>query len=682
MSLKKDDILQKKLNKITRDDIQLYLDVWHYDGISFESDNSNVLALQKIWGMPAKHTQQDSRLNVTDQDENRMKASGVNSYGIGQLLYELEVFSDIPQEVREQVSMEDWGNFIIRFIRLYQEKGWKVYCSKQMPLTDFISERLGESIVLGEDKIKGDHFEKYMILQNGNGGRIQTCFEQFKDKKRIEIRRMIVLFRAYIMELLCKHFKTKLQRKNIELFTVNWNWALNHPVYPKSCITSSDIEDREKYSVSQIVNNEMAYENFLRDIYGEQYDLEYIREIMDIPNRLKIETGSVEHENKYGKYLNVSLGERKTEYQPSDYDNTIYLLGGCVFFGYAVEDSQTIASYLQKKLNDKLPGKRWRVVNYGTWGGDIDWTYKRLYQIHFKPGDMVLVSYAGYMPLGLDWEKRDVSEFLKQVDVPQEFYFNGIVHCNKLGYQKVADGIFEMFLDYFEQDSVSGEAFYLDTSYHQNKIYEEQVNAYVENIKDQLPELTGRNIGAIVMNCNPFTLGHQYLIEYASKQVDVLIIFVVEENKSYFQFEDRIKLVRQGTAHLKNVYVVPSGKMIISTVTFPGYFLKDTPEAVGLDTSLDVSIFGKYIAKAFHITTRFVGEEPFDIVTRNYNESMKRILPSYGIKLVIIPRKEMGDTAISASRVRKLLEEKNFAEIKELVPDTTYLYLRDRYGDK
>lgn len=389
----------------------------------------------------------------------------------------------------------------------------------------------------------------------------------------------------------------------------------------------------------------------------------------------------MEHENRYGKYLNVSQGERRTENQPSDYENTIYLLGGCVFFGYAVEDSQTIASYLQKKLNDKLPDRKWRVVNYGTWGGDIDWTYKRFYQIQFKPGDIVLVSYAGYMPLGMDWEKRDVSVFLKQVNVPRKFYFNGIVHCNRLGYEKVADGMFEMFHDYFVREAASGETFRLDSGFHQKRVYEQQVNEYVESVKGQLPELTGRNIGAIVMNCNPFTLGHQYLIEYASKQVDVLIIFVVEENKSYFQFEDRIRLVRQGTAHLENVYVIPSGRMIISTVTFPGYFLKDTPEAVGLDTSLDVSIFGEYIAKAFHITTRFVGEEPFDIVTRNYNESMKRILPSYGIKLVIIPRKEMGDTAISASRVRKLLEEKNFAEIKELVPETTYAYLCDKYGE-
>lgn len=681
MELKKEDVLQEKLNKITKEDIQLYLELWNYDGIAFEGDNPYVLALEKIWGVSEKQQPEERRLLVTDQNENHVNTSGLNSYGIGQLLYELEVVSEIPSEIREKVSKEDWERFMLRFIRIYQEKGWKVYCSKKMPLTEDIAGEAGEGIVLEENEITGDSFEKYMILQNGNGERIQDCFEQYKDRKRIEIRRLVVLFRAYIMEQICGYFKMQLQEKQVELFTVNWNWALNYPVYPKNDITSADIEDREKYSVSQIVNNEKAYESFLKDIYGEQYDLAYIREIMDIPNRLKMETGSVEHENRYGRYLNVSQGERRTEHQPADYENTIYLLGGCVFFGYAVEDSQTIASYLQEKLNDKLPDRKWRVVNYGTWGGDIDWTYKRFYQIPFKPGDIVLVSYAGYMPLGMDWEKRDVSVFLKQVKVTQEFYFNGIVHCNRLGYEKVADGMFDMFHDYFVREAVSGKSFRLDSGSHQKRVYEQQVNEYVESVKDQLPELTGKNIGAIVMNCNPFTLGHQYLIEYASKQVDILIIFVVEENKSYFQFEDRIRLVRRGTAHLENVYVIPSGRMIISTVTFPGYFLKDTPEAVGLDTSLDVSIFGEYIAKAFHITTRFVGEEPFDIVTRNYNESMKRILPFYGIKLVIIPRKEMGDTAISASRVRKLLEEKNFAEIKELVPETTYAYLCDKYEE-
>lgn len=671
--------MQEKLNKIEADDVELYLKTWGYKGITFRGNSEWIRKLEEICRPLHLPSEYGSILIVTDQDENSIRESAEGSYGIRQLLYELEVFSDIPSEVREKVSAGDWMDFILRFIRIYSEEGWQVYCSKFMPLAEEIRECLGRNVILSGESVKGTGYEKYMILQNGHGGLVHDHFIRCKDFMRIEERRMIVLFRAYIMELICSYFKNELLKKDVELFTVNWKWALNDPLYPKENVTSSDIENRSLYSVSQIANNETAFEDFLKQIYGEAYSPDYVREVMDIPNRLRLESGSVEHEDRFGKYLNVFRGERKTTGQPSDYDHTVYLMGGCVFFGYAVEDGQTIASFLQDQLNRKLPEKKWRVINYGTWGGDIDWTYKRFYQIPFKPGDMVIVSYAGYMPLGPDWENRDISRSLKQVRSKEEFYFNSIVHCNHLGYEQAGAGLLDMFHRSFAGVRASGDEFYLEDTNDRKRIYEDQVEEYVKSVAPQLPDLAGRDVGAIVMNCNPFTLGHQYLIEYASKQVEILIIFVVEENKSYFEFEDRIKLVRQGTQHLENVYVIPSGKMIISTVTFPGYFLKDTPEAVNLDTSMDVSIFGEYIAKAFHIKTRFVGEEPFDIVTRNYNESMKDILPRYGIKLVIIPRKENGGSAISASRVRKLLEKNNFEEIRALVPETTYMYLCDKY---
>ena len=120
---------------------------------------------------------------------------------------------------------------------------------------------------------------------------------------------------------------------------------------------------------------------------------------------------------------------------------------------------------------------------------------------------------------------------------------------------------------------------------------------------------------------------------------------------------------------------------MISTVTFPGYFQKEMPHAEDLDVSLDVSVFGAYIAEAFHITVRFVGEEPFDIVTRNYNESMKRLLPAYGVQVAEIPRKTSGGAPISANRVRKLLKEKKLEALKELVPESTYACLKVRYTD-
>ena len=55
---------------------------------------------------------------------------------------------------------------------------------------------------------------------------------------------------------------------------------------------------------------------------------------------------------------------------------------------------------------------------------------------------------------------------------------------------------------------------------------------------------------------------------------------------------------------------------------------------------------------------------------------MKNILPRYGVEFREIPRKTIGDEIISASKVRESLKRGDFDKIKQLVPTTTYLYLR------
>jgi hypothetical protein len=194
--------------------------------------------------------------------------------------------------------------------------------------------------------------------------------------------------------------------------------------------------------------------------------------------------------------------------------------------------------------------------------------------------------------------------------------------------------------------------------------------------------------GCIVMNCNPFTLGHRYLIEYASSKSEHLYIFVVEEDKSEFSFKDRYKLVKQNTKDLKNITVLPSGKLIISSLTFDAYFDKSKiqeEQAIEQDVSSDLLIFAAAIAPTLNIKTRFVGQEPFDALTRHYNEEMKNLLPEYGCDVVEIPRLEKNDTVVSASRVRKFLKDGNFDEIRKIVPKATLKYLKSRSnfsGDK
>ena len=203
----------------------------------------------------------------------------------------------------------------------------------------------------------------------------------------------------------------------------------------------------------------------------------------------------------------------------------------------------------------------------------------------------------------------------------------------------------------------------------------EELETYKEKLRaKKIP------IGAIVMNCNPFTLGHQYLVEYAAAKVVKLYIFVVEEDRSEFPFADRLELVKQGVKNFSNVEVLPSGKFIISQQTFSDYFNKTELQDVQIDPSEDVEIFGREIAPTLGITIRFAGEEPKDNVTRQYNETMKRILPRYGVEFQEIPRKTFGEEVISASSVRAALKAGDFDKIKKFVPDSTFNYLREKFS--
>jgi [citrate (pro-3S)-lyase] ligase len=187
-----------------------------------------------------------------------------------------------------------------------------------------------------------------------------------------------------------------------------------------------------------------------------------------------------------------------------------------------------------------------------------------------------------------------------------------------------------------------------------------------------------KNVGTIVMNCNPFTLGHRYLIEYAAGKCDELYIFVVEEDRSIFPFDVRFSLVQKGVSDLHNVKVYPSGPYIISNQTFPTYFLKKNADAVAIQAELDLTLFAERIAKPLNIRTRFVGEEPICVVTQCYNQTMKRVLPKYGVHVEEIPRKMGSDGCIiSASMVRSKLAQMPPGEwLRQYVPEVTYAYLR------
>lgn len=185
-----------------------------------------------------------------------------------------------------------------------------------------------------------------------------------------------------------------------------------------------------------------------------------------------------------------------------------------------------------------------------------------------------------------------------------------------------------------------------------------------------------KSVGCIVANCNPFTKGHRYLIETAAKECAYLHLFVLSENKSMFSAEDRLSMVKAGCADLENVLVHSTGPYMVSSATFPSYFIKDKARVEDIHCDLDIRLFGEKIAPVLGITKRYVGTEPNCAVTNHYNQQMRQLLPQYGIEFVEIERLSASGSAVSASRVRSLIAEKNYDLLADLLPESSIEYLK------
>lgn len=202
------------------------------------------------------------------------------------------------------------------------------------------------------------------------------------------------------------------------------------------------------------------------------------------------------------------------------------------------------------------------------------------------------------------------------------------------------------------------------------------IKAYKESlaaVRRDLPE--GSKAACLVMNCNPFTLGHRWLIEQASAASSAVYVLVVEENCSLFSFKDRLEMVRLGTSDLENVVVIGGGRYAVSALTFPSYFTGEE-KAAEAHTAVDAELFAQHIAPTLGVNVRYVGSEPFSPVTAVYNETLKTVLPKNGIEVRELQRLEADGEAVSASRVRRLLQDgAGHEELKELLPETTLNYI-------
>ncbi len=460
--------------------------------------------------------------------------------------------------------------------------------------------------------------------------------------------------------------------------------SFNYVRFPIENLTKHEkfILDK-KFTWDQILKNLDDSTHVLHEFYNK----EEIIELLSIPKSYHDVNGVRHFNDIQGNLVNIVGGHRVTGFQPQQVNRTIFLIGGCQVYGMGSEDNQTISSFLQEIFNQYLPEERIIIQNYGYFLGQFedkqtDELVKILNALPVKSGDIILVG-GVRMPnvLAIDVSNAALEPRTYEVFLDKGHYIAG-------GNRLIANRLYEKIIEYDllseakklafvscteQRLSIKKEALTND-EIDELAIYKKMLKNFYDEIINETKD-SNLIIGSIVMNCNPFTLGHRYLIEQALKECDYLIVFVVQENKSIFPFEDRLQLVREGVADLLNVRVIPSGRFIISSLTFSEYFNKSELQEREVDTSLDVLLFAQEIVPCLNIKKRFAGEEPFDNVTWQYNETMKKILPEYGIQFVEIPRICIGDRVISASYVRELLEKNKFEIIKEFVPNSTFCYL-------
>ncbi|HHV42521.1 MAG TPA: [citrate (pro-3S)-lyase] ligase [Clostridiaceae bacterium] len=289
----------------------------------------------------------------------------------------------------------------------------------------------------------------------------------------------------------------------------------------------------------------------------------------------------------------------------------------------------------------------------------IDFGAEELVDIYLVPGwDSVFVYTSAISAQAFAWHGFETLDFVD----------HKLVFMEKAG----SSGGITAYLNYLRQRtslflarSESGELSELNAGFY------ERVEA-----SDSGP-LPDDSISALVMHANPFTLGHLYLAELAAKESSLVHLFVLSEDRSLFPAADRFFLVEEATAHIPNLIVHPTGPYLVSSATFPSYFLEDVEEVTGLQAELDARIFMHHVAPALSIRRRYLGTEPLSRTTELYNNVMREVF-SGELGLVIVPRVESPDgRPISAARVRKAYANEKWQLLADLVPPATLAYLRE-----
>ncbi|WP_051294820.1 adenylyltransferase/cytidyltransferase family protein [Maridesulfovibrio bastinii] len=493
------------------------------------------------------------------------------------------------------------------------------------------------------------------------------------------------------------------------VFTPSLSWVENLSEHEKF-LTSIKFDPNEigKEYVGERIEWLRNYYLNKSIIYGElkSFNEQYINNIFEDVKVARDSNGFPFQGEFKSKWVNVIAGKRLTTEQPEKADRTIHVFGASEIYGFGCEDNHTIPSFIQHSVNalkhNNPETSTWIVQNYGVRAATLNCNLMRIWNADISSGDIVIAlnnrmfipsdgaddstpikvhkfyDIAEYKRYGIQF--LDLRKIFERPHGYGELFFDQdhfAYNGNRIFSQKIFHNILPVICSKNPIAKTKKISPIKIANTNTSEILRPELSAYLDFLKDNIFISDKKNpvIGATVMNANPFTAGHAHLVNIAASQVDHLYIFVVQEDKSFFPFETRIRLVKEGVKELKNVTVLPSGSFMVSAESFPEYFNKENCQDLHIDATQDILPFCTHIAPLLGITRRFVGEEPLCKITAQHNKHLKRICPDYGIKLIEIPRIKFKNLIISASLVRELYKSQDWEHLYQLVPESTFKHL-------
>ena len=375
---------------------------------------------------------------------------------------------------------------------------------------------------------------------------------------------------------------------------------------------------------------------------------------------------------------NVIGGRRYTVGANCNNNRNIFCFGPCFVFGIYNSDSTTICSVMQKKINEcNYP---FNVINCGLEGGyDLRENIKALMLSEVKTGDIAIFFNEDIEQIKMDLKERFITlDLLKRLNNKSNWYYDRFEHCLPSVNLMIADNIIKY--PYFVSvvtKTISEEIKFLNNEF----VYESSIelNRYIQEIRAHRINDPNCVIGAIEMNANPMTRGHSYLIQKALEQVDFLYVFLLTQEKTEIPLQLRKKILQAEVSKYPNVQLLECGRIWGNRLTFPEYFEKEENNEIVINAEKEILIFAKYIANALNIKKRFVGTEPNDKVTDQFNRQLKQTLNRYGIDLVEIPRLSVEGVYIQAGNVRSLIRERNFQALDKMMTPEAIDILKNEY---